>query len=80
MPDIALCSNINCPLRYRCGRYLAVPDKHWQTYSGFHPIANQCDGFWDAQDFPYRMDGCKTADERNQELEDDLKKKTADDE
>ena len=75
MPDISLCSNTKCPLKYRCGRYLAVPDKHWQSYSGYECIAMQCDGFWDAVDFPYRMDTCKEADERNQRFEDEIKKK-----
>lgn len=69
MPDISLCSNTKCPLKYRCGRYLAVPDTHWQSYSGFQPIAMQCDGFWDVADFPYNMDACKDADERNKQFE-----------
>ena len=73
MPDISLCSNVKCPLKYRCGRYLGVPSSNWQTYSGFQPIANKCDGFWDVQDYPYNLDTCKNADERNQKLEDDLK-------
>lgn len=80
MPDISLCSNTKCPLRYRCGRYLCKPDAHWQSYSGFQPIANQCDGFWDVQDFPYKhlLENCKPADERNARFEEALKEQSED--
>lgn len=43
MPDISMCKDINCPLRHRCDRFMATPDKY-QWYAGFK-FDNGCDYF-----------------------------------
>lgn len=48
MPDISMCVNKDCPLRMKCYRYTAIPDKYWQSFSTFQPNAEgTCDSFWD---------------------------------
>lgn len=57
MPDISLCNNYKCPLRDKCYRYRAVPDKYWQSFANFTPITfpfgpgtvTKCDVFWDIE-------------------------------
>lgn len=53
MVDVTLCVNNHCPLRDKCYRYRAIPDKYWQSYSKFEPHTNtgwkdgfECDYFW----------------------------------
>jgi len=38
----ALCKNINCPLRYTCGRFLATPCFD-STYGDFKPVNGICE-------------------------------------
>ena len=45
MPDITLCSNETCPINYKCYRFLAEPNKHWQSYSYFIPEDGVCKDF-----------------------------------
>ena len=51
MPDIAMCLNSECPLKEKCYRFTATPDKYWQAYSDFEPytLPNKkqvtCDAF-----------------------------------
>ena len=33
--DIALCANKKCERRHECFRYMAAPNRKWQTYSLF---------------------------------------------
>ena len=42
MPDISMCMNSDCPRRYTCYRYRAIPNKKWQSYSNFRPINGAC--------------------------------------
>lgn len=35
MPDIAMCINIECPIRDNCYRYRAIPSQYLQSYSKF---------------------------------------------
>jgi len=35
MPDISMCQNITCPLRFNCYRYTAKPSEHRQTWAPF---------------------------------------------
>lgn len=53
MVDVTLCMNNHCPLRDKCYRYRAIPDKYWQSYSKFEPHKStgwkggyECDYFW----------------------------------
>lgn len=39
MPDISMCGNNQCPLRYRCYRFTAKPD-YYQAYMQFEPSCN----------------------------------------
>ena len=68
MPDIALCSNSQCPLRDNCYRYRAIPSKYNQVYTKFRPFRNEeCDAFWDAREYaPTRL---RTVDEVDWEWE-----------
>lgn len=58
MPDISMCMNNTCPLRDKCYRYRAVPDKYWQTFAGFSPktidigagTITKCDHFWNIEE------------------------------
>lgn len=46
MPDITLCSNFTCPMRYKCTRGNSEPDEYAQSYSEFEPNMNgECDYF-----------------------------------
>lgn len=35
MPDITMCINNSCPIREKCFRFRAIPDKYNQSYSRF---------------------------------------------
>jgi hypothetical protein len=37
MPDISMCENEDCPLKYSCYRYMAEPSEWWQSYADFKP-------------------------------------------
>jgi len=37
MPDITMCSNVQCPLREDCYRFSAIPSEYRQAYSEFKP-------------------------------------------
>lgn len=52
MPDISLCVNKKCPLRNKCGRFLAKPS-YTQTYSDFKYKNGNCYAFWPLETFPY---------------------------
>lgn len=49
MPDIAMCQNKTCPSRFKCYRYMAVPNDRWQSYMSFKvkKNSNKCDSFID---------------------------------
>jgi len=34
MPDISMCCNLDCPVKKKCYRWMAKPDK-WQSYAEF---------------------------------------------
>ena len=41
--DISMCLNKKCKMRYKCYRYMAIPDKHWQSYASFdYENDNKC--------------------------------------
>lgn len=56
MPDITMCCNHECPLREKCYRYRARPDKYWQSYAFYKPenkpfgpvgdTSLECEYFW----------------------------------
>lgn len=37
MSDICLCTG-NCPIKEYCYRYMAEPNKYWQTYSALESV------------------------------------------
>jgi len=47
MPDISMCCNRDCPIREKCYRYRARPDKYWQSYAFFEYKDDKCDNFWE---------------------------------
>ena len=57
MPDIAMCIDDKCPLRFKCHRFTAVPD-YWQSFCAFK-YDNGCDAFWDNNGYKKRK-GYKT--------------------
>jgi hypothetical protein len=54
MVDISMCLNKSCPMKGRCVRYRAVPNKHRQSYSGFI-FDGGCPDFIDVKDSPYKL-------------------------
>lgn len=40
MPDIIMCTNIECPLKNDCYRFNAIPNGFRQSYDQFEPILN----------------------------------------
>lgn len=38
MSDICMCTGHECPVRESCYRYMAEPNKYWQTYSCLESI------------------------------------------
>lgn len=48
MPDISMCQNEACPLKEKCYRYTATPNKKLQAYGWFKPNEEgKCDHYWD---------------------------------
>jgi hypothetical protein len=44
MPDISMCSNEQCELKYHCYRYTAEPSEFRQSYGDFEPNDDEsCD-------------------------------------
>ena len=50
MADITMCANQECPKRLDCKRYIAIPNKIWQSYFTTYPEAydGKCKHFWKA--------------------------------
>lgn len=47
MPDAAMCSGDDCPVKENCWRYMAPPS-HFQSYFAAPPCDEEgCDYFWD---------------------------------
>lgn len=57
MPDISLCRNATCVLKYKCYRYMAKPSER-QSYSTFFPkVDGSCDWFYDIRGIDdYKLD------------------------
>ena len=50
MPDIAMCSGDECPIKENCYRYLANPS-HFQSFFAPPPYTEEgCDYFWDVNE------------------------------
>lgn len=43
MPDITMCQNKKCKRRSNCYRFIAIPDKFYQSY--FMPNEKECTNF-----------------------------------
>lgn len=51
MPDIAMCTGGDCPLRDKCYRFLATPNSYLQSYIAVTPYVKvngvvECKYFW----------------------------------
>jgi hypothetical protein len=48
MPDITMCRGYECEVCDSCYRYLAKPDKHWQSWFTEMPIptGEECVYYW----------------------------------
>lgn len=46
MPDIAMCKKEECKLKKTCYRYLAEPNKYWQTYICPDKSGADCNYYW----------------------------------
>ena len=59
MPDISMCSGVDCPLKEKCYRYRAVPTEFRQSYFTVPPFKDgNCNKFWDISKEPegyYRL-------------------------
>jgi hypothetical protein len=44
MPDLSMCLNKGCPLKYKCYRFMANPDQ-WQSYTLFSFDRKGCEYF-----------------------------------
>jgi len=53
MPDIAMCTGTNCPLRSNCYRHLATPSEFRQSWGGFsyNTVSKSCSHFWDYKQY-----------------------------
>lgn len=40
MPEISMCRNEECPLKFECYRYMARPNSHYQSYAIF-PVGKE---------------------------------------
>lgn len=50
MTDITKCANKNCSIKYKCFRFTAPDDSHWQSYADFNESksitdVSQCENF-----------------------------------
>lgn len=46
MPDITMCVNDDCPSKFECYRYMAVPSELRQSYAAFeHGKSDKCGHF-----------------------------------
>ena len=62
MPDIAMCNNQKCPVKFNCYRFVATPNKY-QYYQNFSHIASP------------ELDGCSYfIENKNKENENRQKK------
>lgn len=74
MPDIAMCANLDCPMRVCCYRFRAVPLKH-QTYSNFAPDERGLCSYF----YPFEGSGrdVRAVQEIEAEINQDLPKESA---
>jgi hypothetical protein len=52
MPDISMCKGVDCKIRDKCYRYLAVPSEYVQSYfveSPYDPKKKTCRYFWEVE-------------------------------
>jgi hypothetical protein len=52
MPDVTMCYGEGCAQKESCYRYLATPDKYWQSYFTTPPVDENgnCDYYWKHDD------------------------------
>lgn len=52
MPDISMCVNKECKVKFNCYRFIAIPHEYWQSYSEFNKeLNNDCEHFMKAHDY-----------------------------
>lgn len=54
MPDISMCRNEKCKKKFRCYRFMAIPNTV-QLYAQYEPIDGKCDRFWPIEGRKIRM-------------------------
>ena len=54
MPDIAMCSGLDCPVKNDCYRHTAEFNEYGQSYFQTPPLKDDgtCNYFWDNKDYP----------------------------
>lgn len=45
MADISMCRGEGCLRREECYRFLAKPDREWQSYANFEVLCNEESGY-----------------------------------
>lgn len=51
MPDITLCRDHTCPQKESCYRFLAEPEKYWQSYFAESPRnGDECRYYWEVEE------------------------------
>ena len=45
MAEITMCNSENCPMKEKCYRSTAVPNRQWQSWSNFECICNEDNKF-----------------------------------
>jgi hypothetical protein len=63
MPDLTLCTNIDCQFTDFCFRYKAKPSQYSQSYCRFEPDNDHCEFFIQIIDEPKQMDYLTKASE-----------------
>lgn len=53
MPDISMCDNKQCPLRFKCYRFTATPNPYRQSFGNFEydEKKEKCEYFWDNKEY-----------------------------
>lgn len=50
MPDIAMCTGDDCPVKENCWRYLAPPDRYQSQFAAPPCTEEGCEYFWDVNE------------------------------
>ena len=65
MPDYSLCHNHTCPSRFKCYRYMAIPNEYRQAYSLFEHDGQKCEYFFPIENSPTALRGSNEPQKNN---------------